>query len=109
MRKIFLATIFMAGMLCATDFTSMSTQDLLNLRGTVSAENQASFRNELQSRVSTMTTEERESLGAAQNSTNSYNGNGYGLTSRDGTGTGSMGASSGGFGGGVGGHGGRRR
>jgi len=133
MKKIVLATIFAAGVLFATDFASMSTEDLVGLRGTVSAEEQEAFKSELQSRVSAMTSEEREALGITAGSNGSQSGNAHGTTARDGSGIGSMGAASGGLGvdagglgsgmgsasggfgggmgnagGGMGGHGGRR-
>ncbi len=101
MRKVILSAVLLAGLLNATDFSSMSTEDLLSLRGTVSTEEQAAFQQELQSRVQSMTTEEREALGITPGA--NAQGNGYGTTARDGSGIGSMGDAAGGMGGGLGG------
>lgn len=92
MRKGILAIILAAGILSATDFSSMSTEDLIGLKGTVATEEREAFRAEMQSRVSTMTTEERAELGVNAGGT----GNSYGNALRDGSEAGSMGASSGG-------------
>jgi len=95
MKRVILATILATGILSATDFTSMSTEELVNLKGTVATEEREAFRTEMQSRVSAMATEERVALGIAPGRT----GNSYGTTARDGSGIGSMGESSGGMGG----------
>ena len=52
--------------LVATDFSSMTTEELINLRGTVAVEDRADFRAEMQSRVSSMTAEERTSFRASR-------------------------------------------
>lgn len=102
MKRLVLAAILAAGILNATDFASMSTEELVALKGTVSTEEQAAFRDEMQSRVSTMTTEEREALGISPGG----QGQEYGTAARDGSGTGSMGEAAGGTGAGMGGSGG---
>ncbi|NPA66112.1 MAG: DUF1104 domain-containing protein [Epsilonproteobacteria bacterium] len=63
MKRLGLIAILLAGILNATDFSSMSTEELLELRGTVSAEERDAFRSELQSRLSTLSIEEKEALG----------------------------------------------
>ncbi len=63
MKKFILSIIFLSGLLYATDYSSMSTEDLINLRGSVPAQDRTAFRSELQSRISAMSTSERESLG----------------------------------------------
>lgn len=95
MKKILLAAMLATGILSATDFTSMSTEDLVGLKSKVAVQERAAFQVEMQSRVSTMSAEERATLGISPGGT----GKAYGDTLRDGSGTGSMGASSGGSGG----------
>ncbi len=98
MKRLVLAAILAAGILNATDFASMSTEDLVALKGTVSTEEQATFREEMQSRVSSMTTKEREALGI----TLGGNGVAKGTAARDGSEEGSKGAAAGGTGDGLG-------
>ncbi len=100
MKRLALAAILMAGILNATDFKAMSTEELANLRGTVAPEEMEAFRNEFRNRVSTMTTEEKEALGI---SPKGY-GDMTGTAPQDGTGLGNTGDNTGGgFGGGFGG------
>jgi len=102
MKRIILATILATGMLSATDFTSLSTTELIELKGTVAAEDREAFQTELQSRISTLSVEDREALGITPGGNSSY-GAGYGTTAMDGSGIGSMGESAGGMGTGLGG------
>jgi Ca2+-binding EF-hand superfamily protein len=62
MKKTVLTLGFLTLALVATDFSSMTTEELINLRGTVAVEDRADFRAEMQSRVSTMTAEEQASF-----------------------------------------------
>ena len=101
MKRVILAAILAAGALNATDFSSMSTEDLVSMRGTVTTEEQADFRAELQSRVSSMTTDEREELGVTPGV--NAKGESRGVATRDGSGEGSMGEARGGTGAGLGG------
>ena len=101
MKRVILAAILAAGALNATDFSSMSNEDLVSVRGTVATEEQADFRAELQSRVSSMTTEQREELGVTPGA--NAKGESHGVAARDGSGVGSMGEASGGTGEGLGG------
>jgi len=50
----------------ATDFSQMTTEELLELRGKVAVEDREAFRDELQSRLSQLSPEEKEKLGLAQ-------------------------------------------
>ncbi|MFK5881661.1 MAG: hypothetical protein QM482_05560 [Sulfurospirillum sp.] len=98
MKRLVLAAILAAGVLNATDFASMSTEDLVAAKGTIATEEKAAFQEEMQSRVSTMTTEERTALGIAPGGSGAQ----LGTTARDGSGDGSMGESAGGTGEGMG-------
>jgi len=67
MRKIpFLISVAVATLLATTDFSQMTTEELIKLRGQVAPEDIEAFRAELQSRVATMTPEERELLRASR-------------------------------------------
>jgi hypothetical protein len=68
MKKTVLTLGFLTLSLMATDFSSMTTDELINLRGTVAVEDQADFRAEMQSRVSSMTAEEQASFRASRQS-----------------------------------------
>jgi len=74
--------------LSATDFSSYSTQELLDMKGSVAVEDRADFRNEMQDRISNMTPEERATYDIGAGGTNSALGIHDRL--RDGSGTGSM-------------------
>ncbi len=98
MKRLVLAALLAAGILNATDFTQMTTEELVAARGTVAPEDQAAFQEELQSRLSTMTTEEKQALGI---SPKGY-GDMTGSAPQDGTGLGNTGESTGGGMGGMG-------
>jgi hypothetical protein len=68
MKKTVLTLGFLTLSLMATDFSSMTTDELINLRGTVALEDRADFKAEMQSRVATMSTEERASFRASRQS-----------------------------------------
>ncbi|WP_345973983.1 DUF1104 domain-containing protein [Sulfurimonas sp. HSL3-7] len=61
--KTSLIAAYLAAGLCvnavAADFSSYSTEELLDMRGTVPVEERADFKTELQSRISVMTPEEK--------------------------------------------------
>ncbi len=62
MRKtVFTMSLLTIGLL-AVDFSQMTTQELIDMRGTVAVEDRDAFRAEMQSRVANMTTEERTAL-----------------------------------------------
>ncbi len=63
MKKVVLAALLVAaGSVFAVDYSSMSTEELKAMRGSVPAEDRAAFQSEMQKRVSTMSAEERASM-----------------------------------------------
>jgi len=117
MKKVFLGAFAMIVAVYATDFSSMSTQDLANMRGSVATEEREAFKNEMQSRMSSMSPEERATYSGANKNTasDSAGGNGTKQRVKDGSGSGSGGANKGsrngsnGNGNGNGGNGGGQR
>ena len=61
--------------LMATDYSSLSTEELLEMRGSVPAEEQEAFRSEMQSRMQSLSPEERQAL--RQNRSGDGTGEGY--------------------------------
>ena len=82
MKKILL-TIAIASSVFATDYTSMSAQDLANLRGTIPAEDRDAYKSAMQNQMQSLTPEERASLRGNSNSN-------YSSTYRTNNGTGNM-------------------
>jgi hypothetical protein len=78
-----MATIFMFSTLFAADYTSLTTDELNALKGTISPEDRDAFKSEMQSRMQSLTPEERATY-------RSSNGSGNGQMLRDGTGSGNM-------------------
>ncbi len=66
MKRVLLSMGLLTLGLMATDFSSMTTEELIALRGTVAVEDQADFRAEMQSRVANMTPEERAAFTASR-------------------------------------------
>ena len=62
MKKLILTAGLLTIGLMATDFTQLSTEELAALRGTVAVEDRASYREELQGRLASLTQEEREAF-----------------------------------------------
>lgn len=83
MKKSFLALVALSVMAFAVDYSTMSATELAALRGTVAAEDRAAFQAAMQSKMQTMSADERQAFTQARTSN---------------TGTGSMGASAGGKG-----------
>ncbi len=83
MKKSFLALVALSVMAFAVDYSTMSATELAALRGTVAAEDRAAFQAAMQSKMQTMSADERQAFTQAR-TTN--------------PGTGSMGASAGGKG-----------
>lgn len=88
MKKFILGLIFFSGVVYATDYSTLSTQELIDLRGTVPAEQRDAFRSEMQSRTSALSYDEKAALGLPQQ--RSATSSGYGQQLRDGSGAGSM-------------------
>ena len=117
-RFILIAGVLATGVM-ATDFASLTTEELVALRGAVAVEERDAFKTELQSRLQDLTLEERQALmsksGAAagtQTRTRARSRAMDALNGVTGTGTGAgagMGAGAAGGGHGGGGHGGGRR
>ncbi|MCH9741182.1 MAG: DUF1104 domain-containing protein [Epsilonproteobacteria bacterium] len=59
MKKTVLTIGFLTIGLMAADFSQLTTEELIDMRGTVAVEDRADFRAEMQSRVATMTAEEQ--------------------------------------------------
>jgi len=74
MKKTLLTIGVLTLGLMATDFSSMTTEELIALRGTVAVEDQADFRAEMQSRLATMTPEERAAFTASRQATGGMGG-----------------------------------
>jgi len=62
MRKAVLLTGLLTMSLLAVDFSQMTTEELIALKGSVSVQERDAFRTELQSRLSQMTPNERAAL-----------------------------------------------
>lgn len=60
MKKIILIVLFYISSLLAVNFSNMSTQELIAIMGYVKPANQKEFKNELKSRVSTMSSKEKK-------------------------------------------------
>jgi len=86
MKKTVLTLGFLTLSLMATDFSSMTTDELINLRGTVAVEDRADFRAEMQSRVATMSTEERASFRASRQASSQMTPPTFSSVDKDGNG-----------------------
>jgi hypothetical protein len=98
-RTVILTALVASALMAATDFSSMSTQEMMGMRGTVDPSERGAFQQEMQSRMQSMTPEERAQYSMGQ-------GKAKGV--RDGSGTGSMGTGGMGAGGQGNGGGGKR-
>jgi len=61
-----MSVVLAAGVYAATDFSSMSTEQLSAMRGTVATEERAAFQAEMQSRMSQLSPADRAALGVGQ-------------------------------------------
>ena len=93
MKKIILISCLIAASVFATDYSNMSTEEMMNLRGSVPSEDRDAFRSEMRSRVQNMSDDERSSF--MQNRP-------QGQGSRDGSGSQMRRGSGGGMGQGMG-------
>lgn len=67
MKKIMIISALACMALWATDFSQMSTEELMSMRGTVSLDERPAFQQEMQKRMQTLTPEERQKyMGAGQ-------------------------------------------
>ena len=62
MKKVIILTALLASATWAVDFSQMSTEELMNMRGTISVNEQSTFRAEMQKRMQTMTPAQRQEL-----------------------------------------------
>lgn len=102
MNKMILALVAASISVWAADFRSMSTEELQAMRGSVPADEKAAFQSEMQSRLQSMSSEERQAATASMKQSKSGPADGTGSQMRQGGGmSGSMGGSMGsGMGGG---------
>jgi Ca2+-binding EF-hand superfamily protein len=66
MKRTLLISSFLALSLWAVDYSQMTTEQLIEMRGSVPVEDRDAFRAEMQSRLQTMTTEERAAFMASR-------------------------------------------
>jgi len=83
MKKIVLGLAVLGLSLVAADFSQMSTEELVALKGTVAVEDRDAFRTKMQSRLLAMTPEERAAY-------RTNNGQALGQRLQDGSGAGSI-------------------
>jgi hypothetical protein len=77
MKKVILTfSLLTAGLMATTDFSQMTTSELIELRGKVAIEDREAFRAEMRSRVATMSTEERNAFIASRQANRGMGGNG---------------------------------
>ena len=60
MKKVIILTALLASAAWAVDFSQMSTEELMSMRGTVSVDERPAFRAEMQKRMQTMTPTQRQ-------------------------------------------------
>lgn len=65
MKKVMLVGVFMGISLFATDFSTMTMEELQAMRGSVPVEEREAFQAEMQNRVAAMSEEERQAFVAS--------------------------------------------
>ena len=90
MKKIMIISALACMALWATDFSQMSTEELMNMRGTVSLDERPAFQQEMQKRMQTLTPEERQKYMGAGQGKGMGNGMGQGKGMGNGMGQGMM-------------------
>ncbi len=87
MKKIILTSCLIAISAFATDYSLMSNEEMMGMRGSVAEQDREAFRSEMQSRVGAMSEEERNSFmqGRGQGQ---QDGSGSGMQKRQGGGMG---------------------
>jgi len=89
MRTMILTALIAGALMAATDFSSMSTQEMMEMRGTVDPSERGAFQQEMQARMQSMTPEERAQYGMGSK------GQGVAKGMRDGNAAGGMGSGNG--------------
>ena len=89
MKKIILLAGLLSVGLLATDFSQMTMEQLSAMRGTVSASDKDAFKAEMQTRLKSMSQEERQNY-SSQRRSNASQGQGTMQRLRDGSGGGMM-------------------
>lgn len=102
MKKTILALATLGVLAFGADYSAMSATELAAMRGTVSTEDRPAFQAAMQSKMSTMTAEERQTFTQARTSNPATGSMGANAGSGAGSGAGSAGAGSGGAGAGGG-------
>ena len=102
MKKTILALATLGVLAFGADYSAMSATELAAMRGTVSTEDRPAFQAAMQSKMSTMTAEERQTFTQARTSNPATGSMGANTGSGAGSGAGSAGAGSGGAGAGGG-------
>ena len=102
MKKTILALATLGILAFGADYSAMSATELAAMRGTVSTEDRPAFQAAMQSKMSTMTAEERQTFTQARTSNPATGSMGANTGSGAGSGAGSAGAGSGGAGAGGG-------
>lgn len=89
-KSILIAAFAMGVSLFGADYSAMSTEELINLRGTLPVNERASFREELQKRVKDMSVEDKQkyNLGRGLGGQGKGRGLGQGRMLQDGSGGG---------------------
>lgn len=105
MRTMILTALIAGALMAATDFSSMSTQEMMEMRGTVDPSERGAFQQEMQERMQSMTPEERAQYGMGRmgqgTAKGMRDGNAAGgMMGSGGTGAGGMGSGGQGNGGG---------
>lgn len=90
MKKIMIISALACMALWATDFSQMSTEELMNMRGTVPLDERPAFQQEMQKRMQTLTPEERQKYMGAGQGKGMGNGMGQGKGMGNGMGQGMM-------------------
>ena len=85
MKKVIILTALLASAALAVDYSQISTEELMSMRGTISVNEQPAFRAEMQKRMQTMTPAQRQEL--MQRPANAQ-GMGKGMNSQRGQGVG---------------------
>ena len=94
MKKILITSCLVASTLLASDYSSMTLDEMLTQRGNIAVEDRDAFKSEMQNKMKDLTPEQRAELRGSK---------GQGKGSRGGSGAGNMYKGSKGSGGGMGG------